>query len=179
MILSSPRLTKDENGTWWYFTGQHRTRANRGTCCNCGEEFVCRPCGNDPKLHCLRACYLVCKKAGRHPAPVDAYPGKAEKSTRWTGGYINRRGYMLVYAPDHHSIVGRETQRNYVLEHRMIMERVLGRNLSAKETVHHINGIKDDNRPENLQLRSGNHGQGVVLACADCGSRDVVKVPLG
>ncbi|NEM05412.1 hypothetical protein GCU54_05175 [Geodermatophilus normandii] len=37
------------------------------------------------------------------------------------------------------------------------------------DSVHHINGVRDDDRPENLQLRQGNHGNGVVYTCADCG----------
>lgn len=66
----------------------------------------------------------------------------------WKGGRLKIAGYIFIYKPDHpHISYGR-----YVREHRLVMEEFLGRYLEPWEIVHHINGIKDDNRIENLEL---------------------------
>lgn len=72
-----------------------------------------------------------------------------ENHPNWKGGrYKLKSGYVRVYAPDH----PHRSPQNTVFEHRLVMEKHLGRYLDPKEVVHHQNGIKDDNRIENLEL---------------------------
>lgn len=71
----------------------------------------------------------------------------------WKGGRTKHsEGYILIKARNHPFA----NNSFYVFEHRLIMEKHLGRYLKPQEIIHHINGIKDDNRIENLKLFS-NH----------------------
>lgn len=66
------------------------------------------------------------------------------KGGRWKRDY----GYIAVATG----------KRSYRLEHDLIVERIIGRRLRRGENVHHINGVKDDNREDNLLLLSvGEH----------------------
>lgn len=63
-------------------------------------------------------------------------------------GYINRDGYREFY----NLPKAKGGQEGKSLEHRLVMERILGRRLQSGESVHHKNGVRHDNRPENLEL---------------------------
>jgi len=67
-----------------------------------------------------------------------------EESSHWKGG-------VLITADGYRTIYNSEKQK-YEREHRIIMEKHIGRSLLESEDVHHINGIKDDNRIDNLMI---------------------------
>lgn len=125
-------------------------------CEHCQRVFVPR------KQSAGRFCSFKCKNEGQ----------KGEKASSWKGGrHVNASGYVAISKPDHPSARG---HGGYILEHRYIMEQYLGRKLEKHETIHHINGKKDDNRIENLQLRSGRHGKRAKAVCGECGSHNIV-----
>jgi len=72
---------------------------------------------------------------------------KRENHPRWNGGKItDKSGYIQIYIPGHH----RAKHNKYVCEHILVAEKKYNRKILVGEHIHHINGIKNDNRPENL-----------------------------
>jgi len=99
----------------------------------------------------LRRHGVEIKRTGfKAPRTVEIAKGSAHHN--WKGGTtMHPDGYVLELAPGHPAAA---TQKGYVLQHRLVMEKQLGRFLTPNELVHHKNEIKTDNRPENLELMS-------------------------
>jgi len=109
---------------------------------------------------------IVSRDPERNRKLSEAHKGKlaGPKSHFWRGGRRRRRGYVMVWMPHNPMADG----QGYVLEHRLVMAAQLGRPLNVSESVHHRNGVRDDNRTENLELRSRYHGAGATH-CPHCG----------
>ena len=129
---------------------------------------ICKtPIKGRSKRTCSRKCgvRLAIREGRWHtPNPPNSW---GPSNTNWKGGRKMQGGYVYILAPPDHPIRGKcNGKRRYIAEHRLVMERHLGRHLLDKERVHHRNGVKDDNRIENLELVATAH-KGWVL-CPHC-----------
>lgn len=124
-------------------------------CANCGK--LVRYSLSRIRKYCSQACMGRHRSGANHPT--------------WALRRTERTGYVTVFVPNHPN----RNSHGRIFEHRLVMEQSLGRLLKSNETVHHINGNRADNRIENLQLRTGMHGPGIVHRCVDCGSTNVVS----
>ncbi len=130
-------------------------------CIKCNKEFTANPSRKIVK-YCSYICYWqdmkgmispnLGKKASietRRKISISQKGKFGHLNHSWKGGrHITKKGYVLIKSLGHPYCA----KTGYVMEHRLVMEKQIGRYLKPNEVVHHINEIKSDNRIENLML---------------------------
>ncbi len=117
----------------------------------------------------------ICRKNDISPNKYQAPSG--DKSPTWKGGRtITDQGYVLVNPSGRFPTM--QNRMGYIPEHRFVMAQYMERPLYDWETVHHIDGDKQNNELENLQLRIGKHGKNEAYICTDCGSSRIEPTKL-
>jgi hypothetical protein len=136
-----------------YKNRKYREPKKSGNCLICGKSSKAPngDCASFCNSHYYSIREMRCDKDG-------CYNGRAKglleclthADPRRFSRILNRDGYVVI----------RYTGGERVLEHRLVMAQIKNRELLPEETVHHKNGIRHDNRPENLELMVGAHGKG-------------------
>lgn len=90
----------------------------------------------------------------------------------WRGGRTKHHaGYLMIHMPEH----PRGGSKGYVFEHILVMEAALGRHLMSDENVHHRNGVRDDNRIENLELWTRPQPPGIRVSDAVAWAKEILS----
>ena len=114
----------------------------RVPCIDCGKErWVALNHGEPKSTRCLS-----CANRIGHNFPM-------ERNSNWRGGRRDQvDGYVVRTIPQNHPYHSMAGKSNQVREHRLVMAEHLERPLKTEEFVHHLNGLRNDNRIENLVL---------------------------
>jgi ADP-ribosylglycohydrolase len=118
--------------------------------CECGARYV------------TSATHLATEKVKSCGCQLraSARARRGEKHPRWKGGRReDKNGYITIRCYDYPGATGSVS----VYEHQAVMAKHLGRPIMIDESIHHRNGIRNDNRLENLELRVSYHGQGQTI----------------
>lgn len=136
------------------FNKERNPRVNKH-CLFCKDDFSVIYSRKDKAKYCSIKCFYE--------------SNKGKNNSSWNGGrFINKNGYVMIYSPNHPDSI----KNGYILEHRLIVSKGLDRRLESWEVIHHKNGIKSDNRINNLELVTQPRNlmyKNIAHECPKCG----------
>jgi predicted nucleic acid-binding Zn ribbon protein len=133
-------------------------------CKNCGKEFTIPHCWLKKTVNAGQFCSRECVHEYRRKN--NSFFGIKTRG-EGSGVFTDSHGYVHEYDPQ---------RQKFVRQHRLVMERMLGRPLEKWESVHHKNGKRAENDPKNLELVIGNHFSGKRVR--DVYARDLERLAL-
>lgn len=127
---------------------------------------ACPDCGKERWVHLNKDIY-PCRRCTR----------VGQKNANWKGGRRReKRGYVIIWVSRDDMCWSMTSGDGYIHEHRLVMARYLGRGLIRGEQVHHKNGVKDDNRIENLELMPNIGSHTRLTVCSRCELRKEIRL---
>ena len=159
-----PEIGEIKNGTDFGYKNIYSKYIWR-RCEKCSEAKWVILKNGQPETKCCRSCSHKGLKQSLETKLKKSIASTGEKNHEWRGGRsVTGAGYIAIHLYPNDFFYPMTSKKGYVMEHRLVMAKSLDRNLHLWEIVHHKNGIKDDNRIENLQLVSGDrHNQITIL----------------
>lgn len=164
---------KDKAGKWWYLYPSKEARVRCGTysCDRCGKRFHRIPSlASQAKDGISKFCSRRC--SNQRTAEIHRVTRRGPGNPAgWSGGRKICGGYAKVWRPTHPSA----DKRGWVPEHHEVMEKKIGRFLLPNETVHHKNGVTDDNHRRNLELWASMHPAGQRVKDLVVWAKEILK----
>jgi hypothetical protein len=161
-------LNSGKNNPWYKKTGKDAFNYKHGKTL---KDYFCIDCDKKVSTYTVKRCKPCSAKYVYRKYSILNNNWIGRKNPNWKGGKIKHTdGYIMLYRPEHSN----SATNNYVFEHRLIIEKQIGRYLHIWEVCHHINKIRNDNRIKNLMAFKNQKSHRKFETGKNINSQDIV-----